>query len=60
MADRELTANERVGTFVQNKYTGATGTITYKNINGYNVNWITSNRQKMIPWSRVEEYVVIE
>jgi len=60
MADRELRVNERIGTFIQHRYTGSTGTIAYKTDTGYLIDWITNGENRFLPYSKVNDYVVIQ
>jgi len=60
MADRELTPNERAGTFIQHRNNGSEGIIKFKNIGGYQIYCSTNDKDKFIPFNKLKEYVVIE
>lgn len=60
MADRELTEHEKIGTMIQHYINGETGIIRYKTAGGYKVDWITSSAKLFLPWSKINEYVMIE
>ena len=60
MPDRELTSNERVGTFVQHRKSGEKHEIRQKDIGGYLTHCIDCDLGRFIPWRRLKEYVVIQ
>jgi len=60
MADRELRINEKRGIMIQHYNNGDTGIIKYSDANGYVVDWIAGGVTRFLPYSKVDEYVVIE
>lgn len=60
MADRELRVNEKNGTFIQHRFTGATGSIVGKDANGYYIRWIANAKSRFLPFNQANEYVVIQ
>ena len=60
IADRELTRNEKPGTFIQHYNNGDTGIISNSTLGGYKVDWIAGGKSSFVPLSRIKNYVVIE
>ena len=60
MADREMTMNERAGTFVQHKTSGIKCSILFRDINGYHLKCETDNTTFFLPFINKNQYKVIE
>jgi len=60
MSDREVTMQEKPGTFLQHKNSGIKCTILYRDINGYHLKCYSDNTTFFLPFINKNQYRVIE